>query len=808
MGTVRFGDVYEVLLRQRRTVAVCAAAVLGLVLAVTFLSPMKFRARGSLYLGELQEGGPLQRTVPEPLDFLGGRGGDVGTEIEILRSRAVVKRAVLLSGLNVSLEPAGRSVPRYWRWRLERRPLQLLDRGAAQVLAGGAEVAGAGGGVAEFSVQFGRSGRYEIRRGQARLGSGTLGAPFKGGGLSVVLLPGPEGPPPAGATFTMNVALADEVADGVGLSVTTPRTAGGGEAVKVVSVEYSDRSPRAAAAFVGTLLRVYLDHRQGWKMEEATAAETFVTSQARTIKRELDEAEKRLADYKGRSNVVALGDESRGFIDQLGKYEEQRIAARLQVDAFHRIKADLANPATPVERYLMGERDDPVLASLSNNLAQARQELKQVEERFTGEAPATIEQRAQVENQLKMVKDYVVGRGARAQKQLASLNQMIAEFEAKLKTVPAAELELAQLTRGAEVLGKMYSFLLERQQQAAVTKLSTISRSRVLDAPQTPYREDSPRLGIRLVLGAFMGLLLGVVVVLLRWTLSTRLQSHAQVGRLTGDLPLLATIPHDDHRARLAARAALAGGRKPALGGPRAVFGGSPVFAEAFRHLRTRIYCDGALAGAAASTVMVITSPGAGDGKTMCVISLATALALDGKRVLVIEADLHRPSLGQLLPVRQCGGLADLLTGDESLSDVVTSVPMGSRSFDVIAAQTVRADSAELLSGPRFAEILGQARSGYDFVLIDSPPFPLLSDALILSLQAGWVLSVLRLRHGGRTAAERHLQGLAVVSARRGIIVNDADTDAADAAYYQPGPAARRPLPLIVKVGRARAPAA
>jgi tyrosine-protein kinase Etk/Wzc len=804
MGT-ELTEIYRVLLRQRRTVAICAAVVLGAVLAVTLLSPMKFRARGSLYLGELQEVSPLQSALPEQLDFLGGDSGDVGTEVEILKSRTLVRRAVLLSGLNVSLVPVGWSAPSYWRWRLARRSPHLLDLGSRQVLVAGAEVADAGAGVREFTVRFGAGGRYEVADGARPLGAGTLGAPFKGGGLSVTLLRGPEGPPRAGATFTMEVTLADEVADSVGLSVTMPRNAGSGDAVKVVSVEYRHPSPGASAAFVATLLRVYLENRQSWRMEEATAAETFVTSQARTIKRELDEAERRLAEYKGRSNVVALGDESRGFIDQLGKYEEQRVAARLQVDSFGRIREELGNPEAPIERYLMGEKEDPVLASMSNNLALARQELKQVEARFTAEAPATMEQRAQVESQMNMIKDYVAGRSARAQKQLASLNQMIGQFEAKLKTVPAAELELAQLTRGAAVLGKMYSFLLERQQQAAVTKLSTISRSRVLDAPPIPYREDSPMLLLRLVLGSFMGLLLGMVVVVLRWALSARLQSDKQVRRVLGKLPLLATVPHDDRRAKRATAARGGRGRPgQATGGPGVASGASPGFAEAFRHLRTRVYCDGAVA----NNVVVVTSAGPGDGKTTCVISLAAALAADGKRVLVIEADLHRPSLGELLPVKRGAGLGDLLTGEATWSDVVTSAPVGNRAFDVIAARAVRRDSAELLAGPRFAEILDRARSQYDFVLIDSPPFPLLSDALILSLQAGRLISVLRLGTTGRRAAEEHLQGLAVATARHGVIINDAVADGPAGAYYQRSVPLRAIPLLIPKAGRARAPAA
>ena len=82
-------DVLAVLFRQRRTIALCAAAVLGVVVLVTLVSPMKFRAQGSLYLGELQADRPAPGQVPEQLDFLGGRHEHVGTEVEILKSRTL-----------------------------------------------------------------------------------------------------------------------------------------------------------------------------------------------------------------------------------------------------------------------------------------------------------------------------------------------------------------------------------------------------------------------------------------------------------------------------------------------------------------------------------------------------------------------------------------------------------------------------------------------------------------------------------------------------------------------------------------------
>ncbi len=545
-----------------------------------------------------------------------------------------------------------------------------------------------------------------------------------------------------------------------------PRTAGPGEAVKVVAIDYRDASPRAAAALVAALMQEYLDSRQKWKAEEATAAEAFIGGQARALERELALAEQRLAEFRARSPLVALGEESKAFSHELSRYEEQRVTARLQAAAFDRVREALATREVPIEGFMIGEKEDPVLAGLSSDLAQARQQLRQVEERFTAEAPATIEQRALVKNQLKMVKDYVVSRAARAQKEVESLDEVIARFEDKVKTVPAAQQELARLSREAEVLGKVYAFLLERQQQAAVTKASTISRSRVLDAPETPHREETPALLLRMVLAGLLGLSLGVVAVIARWVLSTNIESEHQARRALGERRIMAAIPQQPPGA---------GALQPA-----------PALAEAFRHLRTGLYQDGP-----GGQVVVITSPSAGDGKTLCTLSLASALAADGKRVLVLEADMHRPSMARLLDLPRGGDLGDLLAGRQTWLGVVQSPPVNNTSFEIVPVHTPCPDSAELLSGRRFSELLAHVRTVYDFVLLDTPPFPVLSDALILSLRADRVLSVIRLGNTSRQATEKHLQGLAASPARHGVIVNGADTDQAAQAYYQQSPAAR-----------------
>jgi tyrosine-protein kinase Etk/Wzc len=386
---------------------------------------------------------------------------------------------------------------------------------------------------------------------------------------------------------------------------------------------------------------------------------------------------------------------------------------------------------------------------------------------------------------------------------------MITQFEKKLRTVPGAEFDLAQLTRSAEVLSKMYSFLLERQQQAAVTKASTISRNRVLDAAVVPYREASPALGIRIIAGLLLGLLgsAGVVVVR-RW----RAPSFQSEGELARELPglagerssaaVLALVPQTAaaHTGRISLRALL---RPETPADPAVAFAPSSAFAEAFRHLRANLYLAG---GRSPAQVLLISSPSPGDGKSVCARGLAAALAADGKHVVLLDADLRRHTGNGDGNAAVDRGLADVLANRVHWSDVVKSAS-GDTAFDTIPAGAPAPGAAELLSGPSFPALLAYLRKSYDFVVVDSPPFPLVVDALVVASHADCVLSVLRVGNSVREAAHGHLRRLGALGARHGVIVNGVRAPAAYGQYGYGANYGAVPADSLAARDRAGAPA-
>jgi capsular exopolysaccharide synthesis family protein len=744
-----------------------AGAVFALVMIVTFLSHMEFRSTAGLYLGELsaksKEGGGGNA---QDMDLSGGQG-DVGSELEILKSRSLVARAVQAAGLNASLTHPDWTPPRFWKWRLSGRDPSLLDGGGSEVYAVNTSMPHHYRGEREFTVKFRNATEYELYSDGQMLGMSSLDKTLTvPDNVTLSVRAGAHSKPSAGSEYVLTVMPLDLVVDDTldALAISMPK-AGGTEPAKVLTLEFKHGSPYLAAAFLRELMNGYLEERQAWKSENATAAEAFVTEQLKSLRESLEASQKKLAEYRSNTRVVVLNEEAKSMIDQMSKYEQQRVAARLEVAALGDMKRALRNPQSRLEAFLLGESTDTVLKELATSLSKARSDLIDLEQRFNSASPDVQNQRAKVNAQAEMVRNYIDSRLARAQDNLSAMNNVIGQFEAKLKTVPGAEMGLAQMARESEVFNRTYSYLLERQQQAGIAKASTVSKNRVLDPPRIPYKEDSPKLLLRMA-SVFLGLLLGVIVVLLRRFLSPTLQSERELRAAAADVSVFACVPRESLTQALPESLPLA------TTVPVLTVDHRSAYAEAFRTLRTNLSFASWSAG---GNVVLITSPCPGDGKTTTTLSLAAVLAADGKQVLVIDGDLRKPSHHEILHHRNAElGLRGVLVGQHHWRDAVQPVSSSFGEFYSMGAGTTAA--VELLSSERMARLLAETRARFDYVLIDSASFPLVADALVLSREADCVLSVLRLQHTPRKLMNEHIRRLRESSRNYGIVVNDASS--------------------------------
>jgi tyrosine-protein kinase Etk/Wzc len=754
------GDVLEILAQKAAFILGCGIAAALLVLLVTCLSRMEFSSSGRLYLGEMGGKHESRGNNPE-LALSGQEQGDIANEMEILRSRSNIIKAVLASGLNVTIAPTGSTAPRYWQWRMSGRDPGLLEQGTQDLQAVQTQLAPHLTLAQRYQVALLGADAYQVSAAGTVLGSCVLGRPCQLPNLSLMLVRGQGVELHTGASYDVTVApIASTVRSAIDtMLVTSPRAVANNELVKVLSVDFAHTSPRMAATFVQAVMESYLDARRSWYNQSASADETFVTNQLEVLRKSLDENEKKLSEYRRSNGVLRVDSEAAELVDQLGRYEEKRSEAQLLVSAFEEVQRALRQPNPPVEAFLLGEAYDSVLGDLAKSLAAAQRELTDTSTRFGERSPELIAAKAKVNAQLASVRNYVTSKLERARDNLNSITQLITKHEQRMNAVPGAEVGLARLTRETEVYSQMYSSLLERQQQATITKASTVSKNRILDAPEVSYIESAPRLMVRLG-GSLIGILLAAIFVLVRRLFAPTLQSESDAIAASGSLPVFARVPA--HPAPAEVSFELDAGPVSRL---------DLKFADAFRTLRTRLY---RASGEHGGSVILVTSPTPRSGTTTCVHALAFSLAADEKRLLLVDLAHPYASQAQQAERERYDSGASLRSSQSmqvELRGAIETIPTPQGRFDLIRCSSIA--GANILSGGRLKRFVAEMRPRYDYVLFDARSYPEAPDALSIALQADSVLSVMRLRVTPRALAQEHFSGLARSAPVHAIVLFD-----------------------------------
>lgn len=325
-------------------------------------------------------------------------------------------------------------------------------------------------------------------------------------------------------------------------------------------------------------------------------------------------------------------------------------------------------------------------------------------------------------------------------------------YRSALRTI---ERQIARLSPG-QAKGVQGLDLQNRAQSLATLAQVRTGAVSIAQSAKVPTAPSSPDTKRNAIIAAFLGLLLGVGLAFLVERLDQNIRDPSELERAYG-LPLLGAIPLSSELRRR-------------NGGPRPQQPPTAV-ADTFQFIRARLRyfnVDRDL-----HTVAVVSAQ-PGDGKTTVTHWLANAVALMGSRVLLIEADLRRPSVAQELGLRSGPGLADVLIGSCSLDAATQSIGLGSatstngvgnRSLNVVTAGALPPNPAEMLESKAMLEVLQLAKSTYDFVLIDTPPLGAVSDAIPLVRSVDGVVVVAQMGKHRRDSAARLRETLASVGA-------------------------------------------
>ncbi|NAR88825.1 polysaccharide biosynthesis tyrosine autokinase [Acinetobacter haemolyticus] len=317
--------------------------------------------------------------------------------------------------------------------------------------------------------------------------------------------------------------------------------------------------------------------------------------------------------------------------------------------------------------------------------------------------------------------------------QITAIKKQIADLNSTLKQLPDLQRQYLQLYREVEVNTQLYTALLNSYQQLRIAKAGEIGNVRIVDTAVEPVEPIKPKKLQILILAIFLGGFIGTLIALLRNMLRTGIKDSSQIEREL-DLPVYATVPHSPVQET---RMSILKKKKsiPIL----AVKNSDDIAVESLRSIRTAIHFA---LNNAKNNIVMIAGPAPEVGKSFISTNLATIFAQSNKKILLIDADLRRGYLHKYFSKDVKPGLAELLTGQAELSQVIHETEVSGLS--IITRGKNPANPSEILSSEQFKTLLETLSPQYDHIIIDTPPILAVTDGIIISQYVGVTLLVAR----------------------------------------------------------------
>ena len=541
---------------------------------------------------------------------------------------------------------------------------------------------------------------------------------------------------------------------------------------RLVDVEYA--SPRAyvAAAVANGIAQAYIDQSQEFKYTSSKEASDWLGQRLAEQRRQVEQSEGALQRYREQNDAVSLEERQNIVVQKLAdlngavtKAKTERIqkeAAYAQIRNVERDRSALDSiPAI---------LSNPFVQQQKTQLAELQRQQAQMSEKLGARHPDMVKLRlaietadAKIQGEIAKVVVSLKNDYETALSQEQSLMHALDQQKQDALVFNRKGIEYGALQREAASNRQIFESLMQRTKETGISGELKTSNIRIVDVAEVPQAPSSPNKLINLTVGTLGALLFSCVCVFFFEYIDDRIKSPAEIRSELG-LPFLGMVP---------ALSAVGDGPSPLL--HRGV---QPGFGEALRTLRTSVLFSSTADG---GQTLVVTSSGPGEGKTVVATNLALALAQTGQRVLLIDADMRRPRVHEVLEKAQEPGLSNILTGDKTYDDAVLQIE--NTGLSVLTAGHIPPNPAELLGSKRFQNLLETLKSRFEWIVVDTPPVMAVTDAPVVAHIADAAIFVVGSGMTSRSVARTAVEQLVGANAHViGAVLNRVDLD--NNGYY------------------------
>lgn len=536
------------------------------------------------------------------------------------------------------------------------------------------------------------------------------------------------------------------------------------EGATVLNLSYATPTTKIGLDVVNQYMLEYQKLGMEEKKQIAINTLQFIDDQLDTLQRELGGVERNLQKYREDNRVYNPELQAANSFSSIA--ENQRISTEQGVkikvvDYLRRYLSDPNNDFRLVPSNL--GIDEPSLVQQVAAFNQLQLQRETALKTTTAENPMIQNITASLTRLRQDILQNLENVRNSYQLSFNELNRISRQAESNIRSIPVKEKQLLEVTRRQAILQELYSFLLQKKLETAISSASTISDITILEPAKASGVPVSPNRRSIYTIALFLGLALPVGIIFLIEYLNDKISSRNDIERVT-ETPILGEIGHVEDAQTLV----LSGNTRSYI-------------AEQFRIIRSNLQY---VIPKSEKPVILVTSTFSGEGKSFVSTNLGAALALSGKKTVLLEMDIRKPKILKGLGMNERKGITNYIVSDMRLEEIIHPVP-GIDGLMVIPCGPVPPNPAEMLLDERVEEMFQELSRKFDAIIIDSAPVGLVSDAISLGSYANATVYIVRHNYTlkkqvnlidevFRTSKLPHLS----------VVINDIDTKTGYGSYY------------------------
>ncbi len=486
------------------------------------------------------------------------------------------------------------------------------------------------------------------------------------------------------------------------------------EYTSILDVMIQDEIPERAKMFMDTLAKVYIESTLQNEYDVNTNTLKFIEKQIEQVLVVLDSLEREEDNYRKMKGILDLAKESETSYLMLVENEAKQRKLQFNLKSLENLERYVYDVQSkrflPPETYVLD--DDGYLSKTISKLYNAQlNKVELLKDGYTKDNPVIVRLDSSLQEIRKDMITYIHGAKSAINEQIDILDVQVRKAAGEIKAIPTSERDLQAIERKIAVNLKMYEFLLERRTNTTITRAGIVSQTKVVEAPRYLGVVSPDKTKIKGT-GVIIGIVLAFLIGTIRFLFFFKIDSIDELKKIT-NVPIIGGVPMKKqveyvNILGLKARSMLV---------------------EAYRNVRANLmYLTDIPDGKGAS--IMITSILPGEGKTFTSANVAIILGRSGKRVLYVDVDMHKPKVHRVFGDDHTNGLSQFLSGQCPIEDVIAKTEVD--ALEYISAGPVPPNASELVLSDQLEQLLVYGKDNYDFIILDTPPVGLISDALIL----------------------------------------------------------------------------